>query len=242
MNTHASPSKVQPDPAFRGKAVRRKPNAIAEARRQRRRKRLLWALLLLSMLASVLVLGDRWVARYQAHVIEQRIEARNNLDRMVLHYLRADVLDVVHTDDGRYKVTIQVENVYPEFDMYILVPQVSTFAQVGPMWEEVPTSDPGTSNLRAGTVVKLTERITFERVFELPKDKQYFELLKGFYHVRFDNLFFVSPHAEPKDDIAERLDNYFIHLLPVGANKEAILRDNQFPGNKVPYYIPMPPH
>lgn len=216
--------------------------SVAGARKQRKRRRLAWIGFGVVVAASAVALVDEAVGRYQRWVIEKKQEARARLDRMVLQYLRADVSDVAHTADGRYKVTIVVENVYPEYDMYLLLPQIATFAQVGPMWQEVPVRDPGASGPRAGTVVKLAGRITFEQVFELPADKQYSELLAGFYHIRFDNVMLVSPVAEPKDDIAERLDNYFIHLLPVGSSLDRIREKNQFPGGKVPIFVPMPPH
>jgi hypothetical protein len=216
--------------------------AIGNARMRRRRRRLAWSGLTAAAAVVALVLADQGVGRYQAWTIEKQAQARARLERMVLHYLRADVTDVVHTADGRYKVTIHMENVYPEYDMYVLLPQVSTSAQVGPMWQEVPTADPGTSALRPGTVVKLAGRITFDRVFDMPGDKRYFELIPGFYHVRFENAMLVSPVPEPKEEIAERLDNYFIHLLPVGADLDRVRGSNQFPGGKVPIFIPMPPH
>lgn len=216
--------------------------SIATARKRRARRRFGWAAFAVAVGIGALYLGDQGLARWQQHQIAQRKLARDKLDRMVLHYLRADVLDVAQTPEGNYRVTIFIENVYPEYDMYVLLPQVRTSAQVGPMWQEVPTSDPGTNTLRSGTVIKLTQRITFDRIFELPKDKEYFELLPGFYHVKFDNVMLVSPVPEPKEEIAERADNYFIHLLPVGADLDDIRRRNQFPGGKVPVYLPMPPH
>jgi len=223
-------------------AAKSAPSAIAAARKRRTRKRLGWGAFVAAVGLSALYLADQGLARWQEHQIARRKLEREKLERMVLHYLRADVLDVVHTDDGKYRVTIYIENVYPEYDMYVLLPQVQTFVQVGPTWQEVPTIDPGTNRLRAGTVIKLRERITFDRVFELPRDKEYFELIPGYYHVKFDNAMLISPVAEPKDDIAERSDNYFIHLLPSGADLESVRRRNQFPGGKVPVYLPMPPH
>jgi hypothetical protein len=76
----------------------------------------------------------------------------------------------------------------------------------------------------------------------VPPDQVWFQLLYGFYHVRFENAMLVSPVAEPKDDIMEKEDNYYVHLLPVGADLDEVRRKNQFPGGKVPIFIPMPPH
>jgi hypothetical protein len=224
------------------KKARLQASPVAKERRKRARRRLAWVAFGCIVALAVLQLIDFGIGRYQAHLVDQRKKARQKLDQMVLHYLRADVLDVYHTADGKYRVRIYIENVYPEYDMYVLLPQVSTSAQVGPAWHEVPTRDPGDGRLRAGSVVKLVERIVFEREFELPADKEYFQLLAGFYHVKFDNMMLVSPVPEPKEDIAERADNYFIHLRPVGSNIDEIRKKNQFPGGNVPIYLPMPPH
>jgi len=157
-------------------------------------------------------------------------------------YLRADIENVEHTPDGKYKVTIVMENVYPEYEMYVLVPQVTAMAQVGPMWQEVPTADISTSEVHAGTVVKLDHRLEIQRLVEIPKGPNYFELLPGYYHVKFENTILVSPVAEPKDDIEEKGNTYFIHLLPVDADLNKVRQQNKFPGGNIPIYLPMPPH
>lgn len=215
---------------------------VAAARRTRARRR--WRMVIMLVLTAVLIaiLADQFAALWQKKVIKEKHDARHMLERTVLHYLRADVVDTVHMPDGRYKVTIYIENVYPEYDMYIMLPQLRAFAQSGPMWREVPTEEPRDARWRSGSVVHLKERITFDRIFEIPKGVDWFEALPGFYHIRFDNTMLVSPVAQPKDDIMERGDNYYIHLLPVDADIEEVRRKNQFPNNAVPVYLPMPPH
>lgn len=220
-----------------------KPRAnVAAARRARSQRRWRIGLLLGSIFILIAILADQFTALWQKKVVGDMMDARLTLERMVLHYLRADVVDVVHTPDGRYKVTIYIENVYPEYDMYIMLPQLRAFAQSGPMWLEVPTEEPKDARWRSGSVVHLKERITFERIFDVPKSGNWFELLPGYFHVRFDNTMLISPVAEPKDDIMERGDNYYIHLLPTDAKIDEVRRNNQFPNGVVPVYLPMPPH
>lgn len=190
---------------------------------------------------SAFILADRMVGQHQRSVIDARRAAKEKLERMVMQYLRADVVDVQYTPEGKYRVTIYMENVYPEFDMFAMIPPVRVFAQSGPQWKEVESTDPPGARLSAGTVVNLKERITFDRIFVIPPGGDFFELLPGFFHVQFLSPMLVSPVAEPKEDIAERTDTYYIHLRPVGADLAAIRRQHQFPGD-IPIYIPMPPH
>jgi hypothetical protein len=71
--------------------------------------------------------------------------------------------------------------------------------------------------------------------------KEYTELLAGYMHVRLTSATLVSQRSEPGDGLFERLDDYYVHLKPHGADDEAILRNTRFPG-KPPLWIPMPPH
>lgn len=213
------------------------------SRRRRRGASRAWiggALVGLGAIAAFVV-ADTLVGRHQQGIVDARRAAKAKLERMVMQYLRADVVDVTHVPDGNYRVTIYMENVYPEFDMFAMIPPVRVFAQSGPQWKEVETTDAPGARLSAGTVVNLKERITFDRIFVIPPGGDYFEMLPGFFHVQFLSPMLVSPIAEPKEDIAERTDNYYIHLRPVGADLDAIRRQNQFPGD-VPIYVPMPPH
>lgn len=213
----------------------------SERRRKARQRWRLGVMLGLAMLLGA-ILADQFVGLWQHKMIDEKLAQHSKLERMVLHYLRADIVDVAHTPDGRYRVTLYMENVYPEYDMYVMVPQIRVFAQSGPMWREVPVREPSDTRWRAGSVVHLKERITFERVFDVPKDGDWYELLPGFFHVRFENTMLVSPLAQPKDDLVERSDNYYIHLLPAGANIDEVRKRNQFPNGVVPSYLPMPPH
>ena len=215
---------------------------MAAARRKQRRWVLLWTGFAMLAALTALLLADQMIGRYQQKVIVEKAAARAVLERMVLHYLRADVLDIVHTPGARYRASFYVENAYPEYDMFVMLPHVRVFAQSGFAWKEVPATEPPDARWRSGSVVHLKERVTFDRIFDVPPDESWFQLLYGFYHVRFDNAMLISPVAQPKDAIMEKEDNYYVHLLPVDADLEDVRRKNQFPDNKVPIFIPMPPH
>ncbi|MBM3565954.1 MAG: ABC transporter [Alphaproteobacteria bacterium] len=211
--------------------------------RRRRESRRGWIAAALggAIVLSVFVIGDRMAGRYQRSVLDDWRAAKEKLERMTMQYLRADIQDVRHTPDGKYRVTIYMENVYPEFEMHVMIPVVRVLAQSGPQWKEVESMDPPDAVYSPGNVVNLKERIVFDRQFSVPSGGDYFELLPGFFHVQFSSPMLVSHSAQPKDDVAERTDTYYIHLRPVGADLAAIRAKNQFPG-EIPIYVPMPPH
>ena len=74
-----------------------------------------------------------------------------------------------------------------------------------------------------------------------PNVKEFTQQLAGYMHVRLTGTTLVSRRSEPDDDLVERVDDYYVHLKPHGADDAAILRQNRFPG-KPPLWIPMPPH
>ena len=111
------------------------------------------------------------------------------------------------------------------------------YVQVGLTWQEIPTRS---IDGQEGRVVRIDGRRTYQFAFE-PNTKEYTEQLTGYMHVRLTGSTLVSQSSVPGDDLVERVDDYYIHLKPPGANDEAILRKVKFPG-KPPLWIPMPPH
>lgn len=207
--------------------------------RMRGRRNWPWLLAAALLLGAGLPLADHFAGRYQAQLIEARKEARARLEKMGWYYLRADIADVRYTEDGRYRLSVWMENVFPEHDFFVMMPAMRVFVQVGPQWREVPVSEPP-QRYAEGSVVNLKEKIVIERVFEVSL-KDYFELLPGYMHVLINNVMFLSDDAEPKHDIVERSDNYYLHLRPANANDDDLRRRNNFPG-EVPLFVTMPPH
>lgn len=190
---------------------------------------------------ALLAALDVAVGHYQRAQLEARKERQKQTQKMAWYELRADMEDVTYTADGKYRMKIWLENVFPEHDYYVTAPALRAFVQVGPGWVEVPTGESGEAELLGeGTVVNLKKRTFAGRVFEIPMI-DYFELLPGYMHVKFDNTMYVSRDAQPKDDLVERTDSYYIHLRPVGADDNKLKALNQFPG-PVPVWIGMPPH
>lgn len=200
-----------------------------------------WKLLLGIALAAVGLAGaDYGVGVYQRYALEARKAARARLERMALYSLRADVQELAMLPANRYRVTLKLDNPFPEQEFYVMRPEVQVYIQEGTVWREVPTR-PSAPGLAGGTV-RLTGLVTAQYDFEAAV-KKFEELIPGYMHVRISNVMYVSPKSEPRrDDIVERVDNYYVYLKPHGANDQELLKKNQFPGGQAPLWIPMPPH
>lgn len=210
------------------------------ARRGVSRRSLIVGGVVIAATAAALFGTDLAVGYYQNRLIEQRKERQKKLQRMAWYELRADIDDVSYTPDGKYRVRMWLDNVFPEHDFYVMAPAIRVFVQIGPRWVEVPAREASDEPLSEGTVVNLKQKTYAGRVFEIPHS-DYFELLPGYMHVKFDHTMFVSPDAQPKEDLIERTDNYYIYLRPINADDERLRKLNQFPG-PVPLWIGMPPH
>jgi putative ABC transport system ATP-binding protein/macrolide transport system ATP-binding/permease protein/lipoprotein-releasing system ATP-binding protein len=189
-------------------------------------------------LTALLVLGvNQGLRLYQQKRIDQMQHARQELQALAMGGLRADVEDLSAGPDGSYRLTLYLWNVSGGQSIYVLGPTVRAYVQVGSIWQEVPLRP---ADSQEGQVVQVTGRHKYHYVLT-PAVKQFEELLPGYMHVRFTNALLVSQQSEPTEDLAERVDNYYVYLKPPDADDAAILRKMKFPG-KPPVWIPMPPH
>jgi hypothetical protein len=147
-----------------------------ENRCRRRHRRALLAAVLAA--TGALISVDLLVTYYQERLLASRNEARTRLERLAWFHLRADVQDITYTPDGKYRLVLWMENAFPEQALYVIVPTVRAFVQVGPQWKEVSISAPAGTRLTEGMVIPLRERITLERIVDI-QVKDYFELLPG---------------------------------------------------------------
>ena len=197
-----------------------------------RLKIFIWVLLIPAGLLAL----DYGVSRYQRGLLEQRQQAKARLQRAALFNLRTDVAELTYGPNRTYRLTLYLDNPFPEEPLYVMVPSTQTYVQVGTVWKEVPSRS---VTDQAGSVFKLTERRTFDYVFE-PNIQEFEELIPGYMHMRFSNSMLIAQRSEPKDDLFERIDNYYVYLKPRTADDKRIFK-NRFPGQS-PLWIPMPPH
>lgn len=177
-------------------------------------------------------------ALYQQSRVAEKNEARQQLQDVALYRMRAEVDDLAQGLDRGYVLTIFVQNLEPEQDLFVMAPEVRAFVQVGLQWQEIPLRP---ADDQEGRVVRMTAEKHRFRFRFTPDVKPFEEILPGYMHVRFSNVMLISRRAAPKGDLIERTDDYYVYLKPPDADDTAILRKTKFPG-KPPLWIPMPPH
>jgi ABC-type lipoprotein export system ATPase subunit len=191
-----------------------------------------------AVFTALLVLGvNQALGLYQHKRIDQKQQARQELQTLAMNGLRADIEDLAQIADGSYQLTLYLWNVSGGPSIYVMAPTVRAYVQVGSIWQEVSLRP---ADGQEGQVLQITGRHKYHYVFT-PAVKAFEELLPGYMHVRFTNALLVSKQSEPTDDLVERVDNYYVYLKPHDADDAAILRKMKFPG-KPPVWIPMPPH
>jgi putative ABC transport system ATP-binding protein/macrolide transport system ATP-binding/permease protein/lipoprotein-releasing system ATP-binding protein len=120
-----------------------------------------------------------------------------------------------------------------------MTPTARVFIQVGTQWKEVPVKSPFGFN-DEGTVIKLVEKKIVEKIVEIDV-KNYTELLIPHYmHIWVNSTSFVAFESEPKD-IAEKTEPFYIYLKPYYIKDSEVASKWKFP-DKIPVWIPMPPH
>jgi putative ABC transport system ATP-binding protein/macrolide transport system ATP-binding/permease protein/lipoprotein-releasing system ATP-binding protein len=185
----------------------------------------------------VLLALNQGVALYQLQHLQRKRQARAALEDAALLWMRANIDDIDYGPGSSYTLTISLENLGANRAVFAMSPAVRAYVQVGITWHEVPSKPADGQEGRVGSIKgRRMYRFTFE-----PDVKEYTELLAGYMHVRLTCATLVNLRSEPADDLFERLDDYYVHLKPHGADDETILRKTRFPG-KPPLWIPMPPH
>ncbi len=188
-----------------------------------------------SVVAGVLAL-DLAVAGIQELAATRRRDTREERQRVALQQLRADVEDVVSEPDGGYRVTLFMHNLDPRRDLFVLGPTVRVFIQARRGWTEVPSRPvDGTESL-----VSVTGRRRFVVAFR-PDVTAFEEQIAGYYHVRIASAMLVSDRREPRDELFERTDAYYVYVKPRGADHAELRRRNGWSATPPPW-IPMPSH
>lgn len=177
------------------------------------------------------------VADYERSEIQAKAQRKLALEELAMQGLRADLKKVEFGEGKSYIVTLYLRNTKGDEPLYVMSPMVRGFVQVGTSWLEVPMKCLESGNSQ---VLKIagTKFLRYEMVPDVP---DFTQLLPYYMHVRFTNDMLISPRSEPKDDLVERNDSYYVYLKPHDADDNAILSKMKFPG-KPPIWIPMPPH
>lgn len=163
------------------------------------------------LLGVAIALGaaDWAVGRWQQQLVEARKDYRKRLDRLAFYAVRTGIDDIVYDRESGYRVQIRVQNAGDD-PLYVMMPSVTAFVQVGPGWTGVPVAEPP-GQADEGSVVRLEDERTVERVVAIDVT-DYTELLPGYMHLRLALEAYVSPEANPQEEVGERREDLFLYL------------------------------
>ncbi len=187
------------------------------------------------VVAGILAL-DAAVAGVQKLGTARRQAVRSELQHAALQQLRADVEDVAIDSDGGYRVTLYLESLDPQRDLFVLGPAVRVFIQADRGWTEVPSRSTGGQE----GIVRVNGRRRFVFSFH-PEVTTFEEQIAGYYHVRITSAMLVSRRPQPSD-IVDRTDSYYVYVKPRGADDAEVRRRNGWGATTPPVWIPMPAH
>lgn len=192
----------------------------------------------------VFVAADYLIGLKQAAVIKEREAKREKLEKLAFYLIVPDILDAwdIKKSEGEYEAVIKVDNLADE-PVYITYPRVVTYVQTGTYWTEVPVRD------KDGDIQQQVYRLEtgthlYRKIVTIKRDIKYtYYQMFGYMHVRFRISMYVLPESVFKEEeVIERYSDAYIYLKPFYISDMEIARQVQFPDNKIPVMIPMPPH
>ena len=175
--------------------------------------------------------------KYQQMQFRERGERLARLSDLALSSLEGNVEGVSDLGDGRYELAVYLSNTSGEGPIYVMSPDIPAYVQVGNEWQELPIAPAADDGIG---VVGIDNEHVYRYRFDA-RVKSFAQLLPGYMHVRFSESMLVSPRREPRDDVFERRDNYYVYLKPYDADDATILQRTKFAG-RPPVWIRMPPH
>lgn len=221
-------------------APAKRASSPANAGRSKFRPSLLKSRLLLGVLAALGIgfAAETAIGWYQQHALAQRRQAALALENAAFAGLFVELTNVVHEADGKsYRATIRMQNANADIPLYIMLDPARVFVQTGLTWQGVnAAAAPGTE----WGVVQLDGTRDIQVIFQADV-ANWAELMPGYMHVRIESAMLISRSSEPKDDLVERANRFYIYLKPRNADDAAIKARMKFPGEP-PVFIPMPPH
>jgi hypothetical protein len=209
------------------------------------KRKIIYASLFVFFLAFLI---DYSIGLWQDYLLKKREERKKELENIAYFQIFPDLANVDYKGDNKtYVVKFKIESVYPDV-VYITDPQVTAYIQTGTVWTEVPVTESKRQTKDQMLEIK-SGTYYFNREVVIHPSIKYTEYLMPFYmHVRFNIMFLVIPkkYLDSKEEIYEdvitRYADLYTYLKPYNIRSEDVLKKLKFPDNKVPIFIPMPPH
>lgn len=183
-------------------------------------------------------LADFGVGWYQREALSARDRTMRALRNAAFAGLFVELNRVSYEPDKTfYRATMTMQSLTAGAPLYVMVNPVRVLVQKGLVWREVPS---GALGGKGANVVKLQGSEDYSSSFRIDAD-DWSQLIPGYMHVLIESDMLISLNPEPKDDIVERTNRFYVYLKPQDADDEAIRRRSNFRGTP-PVFIPMPPH
>lgn len=207
----------------------------------RRNKKPLAAVL--SVLALFL-LADYVIGQKQDAIIRERDAKKQRLERLAFQMVFPDVSDAwdIPGAPEKYEAVLKIENLADE-PVYATYPEVTAYVQTGTYWTEVPIHDKATEQREQVARLEKGEHF-YKKIVTIKREiKHTFYQMYGYMHVRYHISMFVLPQSSFKEEeVIERVNDVYMYLKPYYVSDKEVLKQVNFPDNKVPTMIPMPPH
>jgi hypothetical protein len=181
-------------------------------------------LLVLGGIAALVGL-DQYVGDYQSRELARRKALKADLDRLSFQALRTGI-DEITFDGSAYRMRFRLQNATSD-PFFVLVPAIDGFVQVGSRWEPFPVKM-AQQDLHEGMVIELASERVFTEIADI-EGEQYTEPMPGYRHLKVTLDAFVSPEANPREEIGEHKEDFFLFLRDaerdgVSENKQAGFR------------------
>ncbi len=176
---------------------------------------------MISALLLALVSLDYAVGYKQNKLLEEKRALKKRLERLAYYMERTDIREISYSGKGKeYRMKLSYENIHPEDEMWIMVPSIKVFVQVGTLWRELSVND---MRMKMGdySAEKLDRPRTMTVKFTMPY-KNYEELMRGYMHMKVNSFSYISAEAIAKEDIMEKSEDIFIYVST--AKKEGRVR------------------
>lgn len=169
-------------------------------------------------LAGIVALAglDQYVGDYQARELARRRALKAELDQLSFQGLRSGI-DEITFDGAAYQMRFRLQNATAN-PFFVLVPLIEGFVQVGPGWEQFPMKL-AQQELHEGMVIELAGERAFTEVASI-EGGEYTEPIPGYRHVKITLEAYLSPEANPREEIGEHREDFFLFLRDVKRDTE----------------------
>ena len=169
------------------------------------------AVLFIGIAILALIFFDFAVGYKQNKQLDEKKAIKKRLELLAYYLERTTVHEISYTGEGnQYMMILRYENVRPEDEMWIMVPYIKVFVQVGTLWKEVSVND---LRMKRGdySVEKLSEPHFMTVKFDMSY-KNYMELMSGYMHLKVKSISNISAEAITKEDILEKDEDIFLYM------------------------------